>query len=355
MHIVCPNCAATYQLSAAAIGSAGRSVRCVRCRSVWHQAPITEVPPLTLTTPPVPPSEPANDATIAAFRSELSGAPPAEAAAAPIPPAAAAPPAAPPVAPPAAPPAAAEPSAAPAADAAPSALAAPAVTENGDPAGPSLDQLIETPAEAPADAPAEQPTPALSEIAIPTDAAAAAAEAEADAEAKSADIETSAARRRTKRGSSRRRLPTRSYRMPAALLALACIAAALIVWRGAVVRHAPQMASLYAAIGLPVNLRGLVFSEVRVSRDTHDGVPVLVVEGTIASVASKPVGVPRLRFALRNEAGGEVYAWTAMPGREMLEPGETLPFKSRLASPPGEGRDVTVRFFVRGDAVAGLR
>jgi predicted Zn finger-like uncharacterized protein len=322
MHIVCPNCAATYQLSAAAIGSAGRSVRCVRCRSVWHQAPITEVPPLTLTTPPVPPSEPANDATIAAFRSELSGAPPAEAAAAPIP---------------------------------PSALAAPAVTENGDPAGPSLDQLIETPAEAPADAPAEQPTPALSEIAIPTDAAAAAAEAEADAEAKSADIETSAARRRTKRGSSRRRLPTRSYRMPAALLALACIAAALIVWRGAVVRHAPQMASLYAAIGLPVNLRGLVFSEVRVSRDTHDGVPVLVVEGTIASVASKPVGVPRLRFALRNEAGGEVYAWTAMPGREMLEPGETLPFKSRLASPPGEGRDVTVRFFVRGDAVAGLR
>ena len=143
--------------------------------------------------------------------------------------------------------------------------------------------------------------------------------------------------------------------MAAAILMLACVIAALIAWRGTIVRHAPQMASLYAAIGMPVNLRGLTFTEVKVSRDIHDGVAVLMVEGTIASTASKPVEVPRLRFAMRNEAGGEVYAWTAMPTQEVLEPGETLPFRSRLASPPGEGRDVTVRFFNRLDATAGLR
>jgi hypothetical protein len=79
------------------------------------------------------------------------------------------------------------------------------------------------------------------------------------------------------------------------------------------------------------------------------------VEGNIVSVASKAVEVPRLRFAMRSEAGNEVYAWTAMPSREVLGPGETLPFRSRLASPPGEGRDVMVRFFTRLDAVAGLR
>ena len=143
--------------------------------------------------------------------------------------------------------------------------------------------------------------------------------------------------------------------MPGVILLLACMVAALIGWRGTIVKHAPQMASLYAAIGLPVNLRGLTFTEVKVSRDIHDGVAVLVVEGTIASTASKPVEVPRLRFAMRNEAGGEMYAWTAMPTREVLEPGETMPFRSRLASPPGEGRDVTVRFFTRLDAIAGLR
>jgi hypothetical protein len=147
----------------------------------------------------------------------------------------------------------------------------------------------------------------------------------------------------------------RSARTPAVILLLVGVVAALIAWRGSIVRHAPQMASLYGAIGLPVNLRGLNFTEVKVSRDIHDGVAVLVVEGSIVSAASKPVEVPRLRFAMRNEAGGEIYAWTAMPAREVLEPGETLAFRSRLASPPGEGRDVTVRFFNRLDAVAGLR
>ena len=322
MHIVCPNCAASYQVSASAIGSAGRSVRCVRCKSMWLQLPMEEVPPLVLTPAPALPREPASDAAVAAFRSELRNEPPAQ-------PAAEAPPA-----------------------------TAPVASENGDPAGPSLDQLIGTPAtEAPpVEAEPEQPAAAaLHEITLPAeDAPPAAAEPSAD-EPQPSNIESIAARRRGKRGSARRRVPVRAARMPMAILLLACMVAALIAWRGSIVRHAPQMASLYAAIGLPVNLRGLTFTDVKVSRDTHDGVAVLVVEGNIASTASKPVEVPRLRFAMRNEAGGEVYAWTAMPAREVLEPGETMPFRSRLASPPGESRDVTVRFFNRLDAVAGLR
>jgi hypothetical protein len=121
------------------------------------------------------------------------------------------------------------------------------------------------------------------------------------------------------------------------------------------VKHVPQLASLYATLGMPVNLRGLTFTDVRISRDMHDGTPVLVVEGTIVSAASKAVEVPRIRFAMRNETGSEIYAWTALPSREVLGPGETLPFRSRLASPPGEGRDVSVRFFTRLDSIAGLR
>jgi hypothetical protein len=63
--------------------------------------------------------------------------------------------------------------------------------------------------------------------------------------------------------------------------------------------------------------------------------------------------VPRLRFAVRDEAGHEVYAWTALPNRGALGPGETLPFRSRLALPPPEAHDVLVRFFNRRDMVAG--
>ena len=39
----------------------------------------------------------------------------------------------------------------------------------------------------------------------------------------------------------------------------------------------------------------------------------------------------------------------------ILAPGETATFRSRLASPPADGRDVIVRFLNRRDLVAGMR
>ena len=55
---------------------------------------------------------------------------------------------------------------------------------------------------------------------------------------------------------------------------------------------------------------------------------------------------------LRNGIGHEVYAWTALPTRPLLGSGDGLPFRTRLASPPPDGRDVIVRFFNRRDAGA---
>jgi hypothetical protein len=61
------------------------------------------------------------------------------------------------------------------------------------------------------------------------------------------------------------------------------------------------------------------------------------------------LGVPRLRFALRNAAGAELVSWTAPPDKGSLGPDDTLEFRSRLASPPAEGRDIQVRFLSRLD------
>src|SRR5262249_36494923 len=82
----------------------------------------------------------------------------------------------------------------------------------------------------------------------------------------------------------------------------------LVIWRTEVVRAVPQTASLFGTIGLPVNLRGLVFENVRTTGELHEGVPVLIIEGSVSNVAGKSVEVPRLRFAMRNRAGHEVYA-----------------------------------------------
>ena len=133
------------------------------------------------------------------------------------------------------------------------------------------------------------------------------------------------------------------------------VSAALLGFRKDVVRHAPQLASFYSAIGMPVNLRGMAFTDLKIGNEIHDGVPVLVIEGMIVSTTSKTADVPRLRFALRSASGAEVYSWTAPPTQPTLGAFETLPFRSRLASPPAEAHDIEVRFFTRHDAVASLR
>jgi predicted Zn finger-like uncharacterized protein len=167
------------------------------------------------------------------------------------------------------------------------------------------------------------------------------------------EIENFAARR--KRLQARRRKEQRSSRWTALILVLFAFNVALIGARSEVVRFFPQTASLFAAVGLPVNLRHLKFENMRISKETQEGLAALVIEGTIVSVASKPTEVPRLRFAARDASGQEVYTWNALPSRSILEPGEKLDFRSRFVSPPPNATDVMVRFFTPQDSATAAK
>lgn len=168
-----------------------------------------------------------------------------------------------------------------------------------------------------------------------------------------AEIASLAAYRSRRHGYRRSHRKVRR-RLPLAIAALLLIIGGLIGLRSEIVRRAPQMASLYSAIGMPVNLRKLAFTDVRMTRETKDGVPVLLIEGTIVSTSATSIAVPRLRLALRNAAGAELKSWTAPAPQAKLAPFESLAFQSRLASPPDDGRDIVVRFFSRRDTVASL-
>ena len=175
------------------------------------------------------------------------------------------------------------------------------------------------------------------------------APADGEANAGAEDVENFTARRQ--RLQARRKKRRTTSRWTAILLLLFAANVALIGARSEVVRYVPQTASLFAAIGLPVNLRHLNFEDMHLTRQTVNGVPVLIVEGRIVSVASRPVEVPRLRFAARSTTGQEIYSWLLQPGSKELEPGGALPFRSELASPPQDTRDITVRFFRASDAL----
>lgn len=167
------------------------------------------------------------------------------------------------------------------------------------------------------------------------------------------DVESFVARRA--RLQERRMTKRRSSKWTALILVLFGFNVALVGARNEVVRYVPQTASLFAAIGLPVNLRSLSFEDVKINKEERDGVTVLTVEGNIVSVSNKTLEVPRLRFAVRNISGQEIYAWTAAPPRSILQPGEKLEFRSRLASPPADASDVMVRFVNAHDADLGTK
>jgi predicted Zn finger-like uncharacterized protein len=167
------------------------------------------------------------------------------------------------------------------------------------------------------------------------------------------DIESAA--ERWEKANARRRLRWPLSGVHTAILFLALFVAGMFGWRSDVVRALPQTASFYALLGMPVNLRGLTFEDVTTSTEQAEGVPILVVEGNVFNSARKPEDVPRLKFVMRNAARQEIYSWIAVPARPSLSPGEVLAFRSQLAAPPSDAKDVIVRFVNRSDVVAKAR
>jgi len=162
----------------------------------------------------------------------------------------------------------------------------------------------------------------------------------------------------------RRRAAAAALRPAASRLDLGGIAACLIAAvlmigavteRAAIVEAAPSFGRLYAMAGLPVNLSGLEFSDVRIAQADQAERPVLVVDGRITNVTDAVVDVPAIRLALRNAIRQEVYSWQVEPTRTELEPGASLRFRSRLAAPAQPASDVELRFADRRQQLARIR
>ena len=307
MLIVCPNCATSYLIDQAALGPAGRVVRCARCKTSWFAGGPEPQPELTA---------PADSAVAQAPSA------PNSLANAPAPPAAAVPPDA--------------------------------------PAAEGVESAAEDDTEAPptpTEAPVLRATEVQAEPVDITDAPplvppiqpyidSATATSDDDGE----EVESFDARRQWLQ--ARRKQSRRSSRWTALVLVLVAGNVALIGARNEVVHYLPQTGSLFASIGLPVNLRNLKFEDVKLTTEADAGVNMLTVQGAIASEADRPVAVPRLRFALRNTTGQDVYSWTMQAPRSILEPGERLPFRSRIPAPKVDAADVMVRFLTAQDAGA---
>ena len=143
----------------------------------------------------------------------------------------------------------------------------------------------------------------------------------------------------------------------AGLAALLIVAGAMAAAAGrtAIVKAAPNTARLFAAVGLPVNLRGLALDNVHTSIFDLGDRKVLVIEGAIVNLRDAATETPNIRIALRGVDKRELYVWTAPAPKSRLGPDEQVAFRTRLSAPPDGVTDVLVKFASVGDALSPVR
>lgn len=141
-------------------------------------------------------------------------------------------------------------------------------------------------------------------------------------------------------------------RRPAAVAGLSAAATIvmlvllLVLLRAPILAALPQAAGFYGGLGLlPAGAgAGLEIRDVAARRVTDGSAAVLIVSGTVASIAAVPVALPVLRATLYNEVGQAVQAADAAGERPSLAAGETTRFEARIIDPAGAARRIGVTF-----------
>ncbi len=125
---------------------------------------------------------------------------------------------------------------------------------------------------------------------------------------------------------------------------------ASVQYRQAIANLWPPSASIYAVIGMPVNVRGIALVDVAYQQAVEDGQQVLSVSGKVVNISDRELPVPVIRVVLTDQAKRELYHWTFDVGVPTLKPGGQSPFVTRLSSPPPDARNVDIRFAEAGEA-----
>lgn len=148
--------------------------------------------------------------------------------------------------------------------------------------------------------------------------------------------------RRFHDGQSRRKRSLRNWAAYAVFFLAPIVAAAL--FPEAVVSAAPVTIKAYERLGYDINIYGLELRRVERQHAIVNGTRVLSIKGDILNVAGDVRKLPWLRFALEDDTGKELYAWTLDTAARPLRPGEITGFTTRVAAPPEGAHNLKIRF-----------
>ena len=124
---------------------------------------------------------------------------------------------------------------------------------------------------------------------------------------------------------------------------------ATVRYRDTVAMLMPSSKSFYSAVGLPVSPRGLDFTNIAYHREIQDRQTVLFVTGRIVNHSAHEQTLPRIHVTLYDVDRHEVYNWNSVAPVSTLKGGGSVPFRTRLASPPADAHTLEVRFARAGE------
>ena len=122
-----------------------------------------------------------------------------------------------------------------------------------------------------------------------------------------------------------------------------------ITFREPVTRAFPAAAQIYEKAGIEVNVHGVEVRSLAYERTMEGGVPVLKITGELANVSTGDRTPPILRMSLKNGDELEIYTWRVVVGEEVIKPGKSTAFTTKLASPPNNVGAVQIRFAGDGE------
>lgn len=128
------------------------------------------------------------------------------------------------------------------------------------------------------------------------------------------------------------------------LCLLACVIFGGSYFRTDVVRMFPDLAGIYAAIGMKVNVVGLEFRDVETLRALKNGSDVMVVSGRIQNITGRRVNVPAVVVSILDEAGSSLYSWSVTPAAQSIGPREIVEFETQLNAAPQGAYTVKLGF-----------
>jgi hypothetical protein len=138
----------------------------------------------------------------------------------------------------------------------------------------------------------------------------------------------------------------------AAAIASVIFLGTLVVGRDAAVTAVPDLAGLYAAVGMPVNLDGFAIRGLEAERRGVGVAATLVVRGRIENVSSVARPVPPLVVGFRDGARTPTGTRSFDPPARDIAPGEAAPFEVTMLAVPEKADEIVVRLRRTGEGSA---